>query len=55
MRASIGLLNRTIKITYEGSQGYGIHIDYYTDDLKNTYLGATVLQGVHIIKGGKTS
>lgn len=55
MRASVGLLNRTIKITHEGSQGYGIHIDNYATTDSNLYLGSAVLQGVQIVKGGKAT
>ena len=55
MRASVGLLNRTIKITHEGSQGYGIHIDNYNDESGNIQLGSAILQGVQIVKGGRTT
>jgi hypothetical protein len=54
MRASVGLLNRTIKITHEGTQGYGVHIDSY-DESRKTYFGSSILQGVQIVKGGRTS
>jgi hypothetical protein len=54
MRASVGLLNRTIKITHEGTQGYGVHIDSY-DESGKTYFGSSILQGVQIVKGGRTA
>jgi hypothetical protein len=55
MRATVGLLNRNIKITHEGSQGYGIHIDNYNDESGNIQIGSAVLQGVRIVKGGKAT
>jgi hypothetical protein len=55
MRASVGLLNRTIKITHEGSQGYGIHIDNYNDESGNIQLGSAILKGVQIVKGGRAT